>query len=51
MAFTDLRDFAAGVEQRGRLRRVTAELSRDVDITEIVDRVSKMRGSSPSSIK
>jgi UbiD family decarboxylase len=51
VALTDLRDFVAGVEQRGRLRRVTADVSRDVDTTEIVDRVSKTRGSSPSSIK
>ncbi|HET7344058.1 MAG TPA: menaquinone biosynthesis decarboxylase [Methylomirabilota bacterium] len=44
MAFTDLRDFVARLEQRGRLRRVTAEVSRDLEITEIVDRVSKARG-------
>ena len=44
MAFTDLRDFVARLEQRGRLRRVTAEVSRDLEITEIVDRVSKTRG-------
>ena len=44
MAFTDLRDFVAHLEQRGRLRRVTAEVSRDLEITEIVDRVSKTRG-------
>ena len=41
MAFTDLRDFVARLEQRGRLRRVSAEVSRDLEITEIVDRVSK----------
>jgi len=44
MAFTDLRDFVARLEQQGRLRRVTAEVSRDLEITEIVDRVSKTRG-------
>jgi 4-hydroxy-3-polyprenylbenzoate decarboxylase len=44
MAFTDLRDFVARLEQRGRLRRVTTEVSRDLEITEIVDRVSKTRG-------
>ena len=32
MAFTDLRDFVARLEQRGRLRRVTAEVSRDLEI-------------------
>jgi 4-hydroxy-3-polyprenylbenzoate decarboxylase len=41
MAFTDLRDFVARLEQRGRLHRVTAEVARDLEITEIVDRVSK----------
>ena len=44
MGFTDLRDFVAHLEQRGRLHRVTAEVSRDLEITEIVDRVSKTRG-------
>ena len=44
MAFTDLREFVAGLEKRGRLRRVTTEVSRDLEITEIVDRVSKARG-------
>jgi 4-hydroxy-3-polyprenylbenzoate decarboxylase len=44
VAFTDLRDFVARLEQRGRLRRVTAEVSRDLEITEIVDRVSKTPG-------
>jgi len=44
VAFTDLRDFVARLEQRGRLRRVAAEVSRDLEITEIVDRVSKAGG-------
>jgi len=44
VAFIDLRDFVARLEQRGRLRRVTAEVSRDLEITEIVDRVSKTAG-------
>jgi 4-hydroxy-3-polyprenylbenzoate decarboxylase len=44
MAFTDLREFVARLEQRGRLHRVAAEVSRDLEITEIVDRVSKSRG-------
>jgi 4-hydroxy-3-polyprenylbenzoate decarboxylase len=42
--FTDLREFVAHLERRGRLRRVTAPVSRDLEITEIVDRVSKSRG-------
>src|SRR6185295_17390291 len=32
------------LEKDGRLRRVTAPVSRDLEITEIVDRVSKTRG-------
>ncbi len=44
MAFSDLRDFVAHLERSGRLRRVTASVSRDLEITEIVDRVSKSRG-------
>jgi 4-hydroxy-3-polyprenylbenzoate decarboxylase len=44
MAFTDLREFVAHLERRGRLRRVDAPVSRDLEITEIVDRVSKTRG-------
>jgi 4-hydroxy-3-polyprenylbenzoate decarboxylase len=44
VAFTDLRDFVARLEERGRLRRVAAEVSRDLEITEIVDRVSKTPG-------
>ncbi|HEX3176263.1 MAG TPA: menaquinone biosynthesis decarboxylase [Methylomirabilota bacterium] len=44
MAFTDLREVVAHLERRGRLRRITAPVSRDLEITEIVDRVSKTRG-------
>src|SRR5581483_9356826 len=44
MAFTDLRELVAHLERRGRLRRITAPVSRDLEITEIVDRVSKTRG-------
>ncbi len=43
-AFTDLREFVARLEQHGRLRRVAAPVSRDLEITEIVDRVSKSPG-------
>jgi len=42
--FSDLREFVAHLERRGRLRRVTAPVSRDLEITEIVDRVSKSGG-------
>ena len=43
MAFSDLREFVAHLERRGRLRRITTPVSRDLEITEIVDRVSKRR--------
>jgi 4-hydroxy-3-polyprenylbenzoate decarboxylase len=41
MAWRDLQQFVEHLEQRGRLRRITATVSRDLEITEIVDRVSK----------
>src|SRR5262245_3851375 len=41
MAFNDLREFIAHLEKHGQLRRVTAPVSRDLEITEITDRVSK----------
>ena len=44
MAFTDLRDFVARLDTHGRLRRITVPVSRDLEITEIVDRVSKAPG-------
>jgi 4-hydroxy-3-polyprenylbenzoate decarboxylase len=44
VAFSDLREFVARLETLGRLRRVTAPVSRDLEITEIVDRVSKASG-------
>ena len=44
MAFTDLREFVARLETLGRLRRVAVPVWRDLEITEIVDRVSKAPG-------
>ena len=44
MSFTDLRDLVAHLEARGQLRRITAPVSRDLEITEITDRVSKSPG-------
>lgn len=41
MACADLREFVALLETRGQLRRVTVPVSRDLEISEIVDRVSK----------
>jgi 4-hydroxy-3-polyprenylbenzoate decarboxylase len=40
-AFRDIREFAAHLERAGRLRRVATPVSRDLEITEITDRVSK----------
>jgi 4-hydroxy-3-polyprenylbenzoate decarboxylase len=44
VAFTDLREFVARLETLGRLRRVAVPVWRDLEITEIVDRVSKAPG-------
>src|SRR5213594_76515 len=40
-ALRDLRELVARLEQAGRLRRVSVPVSRDLEITEITDRVSK----------
>jgi 4-hydroxy-3-polyprenylbenzoate decarboxylase len=40
----DLRDWIALLEREGELRRVTAEVDPDLEITEIVDRVVKTGG-------
>ncbi len=44
MAFADLREFIAFLDKRGQLKRVTAPVSPDLEITEITDRVSKAGG-------
>lgn len=41
MAFADLRALLADLDKRGQLRRITAPVSRDLEIAEITDRVSK----------
>jgi 4-hydroxy-3-polyprenylbenzoate decarboxylase len=41
MAFKDLREFVALLEKEGELIRVAAPVSRELEITEITDRVSK----------
>jgi len=41
VAFADLREFVAHLDKHGRLRRVSAPVSRDLEIAEIADRVSK----------
>lgn len=41
MAYKDLREFVARLERHDQLRRVSATVSRDLEITEITDRVVK----------
>ena len=41
MAFADLREFLAHLETLGQLRRIAAPVTRDLEITEIADRVSR----------
>jgi 4-hydroxy-3-polyprenylbenzoate decarboxylase len=41
MAFTDLPEFVSHLDKHGQLHRVTAPVSRDLEIAEITDRVSK----------
>jgi len=50
VAFDDLREFVAHLEKHGQLRRVRARVSRDLEITEITDRVSKGRGESNQAL-
>jgi len=44
MSWTDIREFAVHLEKHGRLRRITAPVSSNLEITEITDRVSKSDG-------
>ncbi len=39
--FTDLREFLSHLEAKGQLTRIPAAVSRDLEITEITDRISK----------
>jgi 4-hydroxy-3-polyprenylbenzoate decarboxylase len=41
VAFDDLRDFISHLESKGQLRRIPAPVSRELEITEITDRVVK----------
>ena len=41
MAFQDLREFLALLDQRGQLRRIGVPVKRELEITEIADRVVK----------
>jgi 4-hydroxy-3-polyprenylbenzoate decarboxylase len=49
LAYNDLRDWIATLEKHGELRRITEQVSPELEITEITDRVSKM--SSHSSVQ
>ncbi|MDP3177641.1 MAG: menaquinone biosynthesis decarboxylase, partial [Spirochaetaceae bacterium] len=44
MAFTDLQDFVAALEKRGELKRISAEVDPELEITEIADRVMRAGG-------
>ena len=44
MAFQDLRQFIAILEERGQLHRITVEVDPHLEITEIADRVMKSDG-------
>ncbi len=48
MAQDDLRQFLAHLESGGQLRRISVPVSRDLEITEITDRVSK--GPEPENV-
>lgn len=41
MAYRDLREFISRLEKNGQLKRITAPVSQDLEITEIADRVVK----------
>ncbi len=55
MAYEDLRDWIKTLEKNGELKRITAEVSPDLEITEITDRMCKVgsrgkrKGSVPSN--
>ena len=44
MKYRDLRDFVAGLEVRGELRRVATEVDPVLEITEICDRTLRAKG-------
>ena len=44
MKFQDLRQYVSFLETRGELRRIKAPVSRDLEITEITDRMTKAGG-------
>ncbi|MDD3172487.1 MAG: menaquinone biosynthesis decarboxylase [Herbinix sp.] len=44
MSYKDLHTFIAELEKHGELKRVSAEVSSELEITEITDRISKAHG-------
>src|SRR6478609_4112370 len=42
LAYDDLRDWISALEKNGELKRIREEVSPDLEITEITDRVSKI---------
>lgn len=48
LAYEDLRDWMQAVEKNGELRRIREEVSPELEITEITDRVSKIGARGPS---
>ncbi|MEN6459884.1 MAG: UbiD family decarboxylase, partial [Syntrophomonas sp.] len=44
MAYKDLHEFVLTLEQQGQLKRITAEVDPNLEITEITDRISKAGG-------
>ena len=44
MAFKDLREFIDALDKRGLLKRITTPVDCELEITEITDRVSKLKG-------
>ncbi len=53
MAYDDLREWIRALEKHGELKRIREEVSPELEITEITDRVSKIgaQGSSPAQKK
>ena len=48
LAYDDLRDWIKALEKHGELKRIKQEVSPELEITEITDRVSKIGSSHPS---
>ena len=51
MAYDDLRDWIKSLEKHGELKRIREEVSPELEITEITDRVSKIGAERPTGAK